>query len=125
MQNAKNAINWFDLPARDLDRAIKFYNTIFGIEMQKMPGGEITSAFFPMQPEGVGGAVTQGDGYQPSASEGPVIFLNGGDDLSPVLDRVEAAGGQIVQPKTSIGEHGYVAMFIDSEGNRVGLHSLG
>ncbi|SRR5690606_14067133 len=125
MKNATNAINWFDLPATDLDRAVKFYSTIFDIEMQRMEGPGTQSAFFPMQPEGVGGALTQGDGYTPSASAGAVVFLNGGDDLSRALDKVEAAGGQIVQPKTGIGEHGYVALFIDSEGNRVGLHSTG
>jgi predicted enzyme related to lactoylglutathione lyase len=123
MQNATNAINWFDLPATDLDRAVTFYSTIFGIEMQRMEGGEMQSAFFPMQPQGVGGALTQGDGYTPTASAGPVIYLNGGDDLGIVLDKIESAGGQIVQPKTSIGEHGYVALFIDCEGNREGTES--
>lgn len=125
MQNATNAVNWFDLPATDLARAVKFYNTIFDIEMHQMQVMNGHSAFFPMQPGGVGGAITQGEGYQPSASDGALVYLNGGDDLSLVLSRVEGAGGQIMLPKTSIGENGYIALFIDSEGNRVGLHSMG
>jgi predicted enzyme related to lactoylglutathione lyase len=53
-----------------------------------------------------------------------LIYLDAGEDLTPVLGRVEPAGGKVVVPKTSIGEHGAIAVFIDSEGNRVGLHSL-
>ena len=119
-----NALNWFEIPASDIERARKFYNKIFEIGLITMEGMEgFTMAMFPAE-DGVGGGVVQGEGYQPS-TEGSLIYLNAGDDLNDVLNRVEAAGGQVVLPKTSIGENGFMAYFIDSEGNRVGLHSMG
>lgn len=121
-----DALNWFEIPALDFGRAEKFYSTIFATELIPMEGIEsmdIQMAMFPAE-DGVGGGVVQGEGYVPSA-EGAVIYLNGGDDLNVVLGRVEAAGGQVVLPKTSIGKNGYMAFFIDTEGNKVGLHSMG
>lgn len=119
-----NALNWFEIPAVDVERAMNFYSTIFGVEMtsmKAMPG--MTMAMFPAD-EGVGGAVVQGEGYVPSA-EGTVVYLNGGEDLSLVLAKVQGAGGKVLLPKTDIGENGFVAFFKDSEGNKVGLHSMG
>ena len=119
-----NALNWFEIPAANYERARKFYETIFATELIPMEGMEgFQMGMFPAE-DGVGGGVIQGEGYVPSA-EGSVVYLNGGDDLSEVLSRVEGAGGQVVMPKTSIGENGFVAYFLDSEGNRVGLHSMG
>jgi len=120
----KNALNWFEIPAADIKRAAKFYGTIFDAELkieEAMPGFKM--AQLPYE-SGVGGAVLQGEGYAPRA-DGTLVYLNGGDDLSAVLDRVVAAGGQVVMPKTSIGENGFMAYFMDTEGNRVGLHSMG
>ena len=122
----KHAISWFDLPATDIERAVKFYNTILGAKMEAHPMMEgYVGAFFPcdMQ-EGVGGDIIQGEGYTPTDTGGTLIYLNAGDDLAPVLGRVEAAGGKVLMPKTSLGENGWMASFIDSEGNRVGLHSM-
>jgi predicted enzyme related to lactoylglutathione lyase len=122
----KHAISWFDLPARDIDRATKFYNAIFQINMVPEQGMDGMNAMFPYEPpHGIGGHITTSTFYTPSETAGPLIYLNAGEDLSPVLERVEAAGGKVLVPKTSIGEHGAIAVFIDSEGNRVGLHSLG
>jgi predicted enzyme related to lactoylglutathione lyase len=118
-----DALNWFEIPASDIERAKKFYNRIFEIELIPMEMGGGSMGMFPAE-DGVGGAVVQGEGYQPSA-EGSIVYLNGGEDLNNVLNRVETAGGQVVLPKTSIGENGFMAYFIDSEGNRVGLHSMG
>jgi predicted enzyme related to lactoylglutathione lyase len=119
-----NALNWFEIPATDFERAKKFYNTIFEFELVLM---EMSDGFpmgmFPAE-DGVSGAVIQGEGYTPSA-EGSVVYLNGGDDLNTVLNKVESAGGKIAMPKTDIGENGFVAYFIDTEGNKVGLHSMG
>ena len=89
--------------------------------MEAMPG--FTMAMFPAE-DGVGGAIIHGQGYAPSQA-GTVVYLNGGDNLSAVLDKVEGAGGQVVMPKTGIGENGFVAYFADTEGNKVGLHSMG
>ena len=120
-----NALNWFEIPASDFERAKKFYNTIFEFELQTdmAPGEGFEMGVFPVQ-EGVSGAIIQGEGYTPS-TEGSLVYLSAGDDLNDVLGRVEAAGGQVIMPKTSIGENGYVAYFRDSEGNRLGLHSMG
>ena len=121
-----NAINWFDLPATDIDRAVKFYNAILQVNMVAQDGMGGKTAFFPYDaPLAVGGAISTGDWYKPSETAGPLIYLNAGDDLTPVLERVEPAGGKVIVPKTSIGENGAIAVFIDSEGNRVGLHSNG
>lgn len=119
-----SAVNWFEIPVSDMNRALKFYNTIFGIKMSTMEAmSGYTMAMFPAE-EGVGGALLHGEGYAPS-KEGIVLYLNGGDDLSTVLNKVEGAGGQVVTPKTNIGENGFIAYFVDTEGNKVGLHSMG
>ena len=120
-----SAINWFDIPVTDIKRAVKFYSTILGAEVQMMDAGEdVSMAMLPMEGEGVGGALTQTEGYKPS-KDGTVVYLNGGADLSAALNRVEKAGGKVIVPKTDIGEHGFFAIFEDSEGNHVGLHSMG
>ena len=118
-----NAINWFEIPASNFDRAKNFYSSIFATEMatDTIMGNQM--AFFTTTDGGVGGAVCQGEAYKPSA-EGTVPYLNGGNDLAPVLDRVEAAGGKVVLPKTQISEEiGYMAIFFDTEGNKIALHS--
>ena len=120
-----SAINWFEIPVSDMERAIKFYNNIFGISMEvfEMTPG-FPMAMFPYESGSTtGGAIIQGEGYVPSV-EGSLVYLNGGEDLTAVINRVEAAGGSITMPKMSIGENGFIAMFSDSEGNKVGLHSM-
>jgi len=118
-----SAINWFEIPVSDMERAVKFYNAIFeiGMDVFEMTPG-FPMAMFPAE-DGTGGAIIQGEGYVPSV-EGSLVYLNGGEDLTAVINRVEAAGGSIIMPKMSIGENGFVAMFSDSEGNKVGLHSM-
>ena len=118
-----NALNWFEIPATDIGRATQFYNSVLATELQTMSDmpGDYVMAMFPAE-DGVSGAVIAGEGYTPSA-EGSVIYLNAGADLSDSLGRVEAAGGQIIQPKTDIGENGFIAYLLDTEGNKVGLHS--
>ena len=118
-----NAINWFELPANNFERAVKFYGKVIGSDLQPMDFPGMKMAFFPATDNGVGGAVTQGNGSDPNQN-GSLIYLNGGEDLDTPLSRVEAAGGKVIQPKTDIGENGFIAMFIDSEGNKVGLHSM-
>lgn len=118
-----NTLNWFEIPVSSMERATKFYGAIFDTTLRAdpaMPGYEM--AMFPSQ-GGVDGALVQGEGYNPSHS-GALVYLNGGDDLSHVLDRIEKAGGKILQPKTSIGGNGFMAYFEDTEGNKVGLHSM-
>ena len=121
----KNTINWFEIPVKDFDRGKKFYSTILGEEINEMPHPQLKYGMLPfdMKNGGVGGAIVQGEGYEPS-NKGSLIFLNGGDDLSKVLSKVEKAGGEILYPKTSIGQNGFMAHFLDTEGNKVALHSM-
>jgi len=119
-----NVINWFEIPANDINRAIKFYTKVLGGEMQPMEMMGIKMAFLPMDGEGVGGSLCQGKGYKPTP-DGSKIYLNGGDDLNVPLSRVEKAGGKVVMPKTKITDDiGYMAYFVDSEGNNMAFHSL-
>jgi predicted enzyme related to lactoylglutathione lyase len=123
----KNAISWFEIPATDLQRAQKFYETIFGISLIAMDLPNIKMRMFPIEdPMGIGGALCDSGGFhKPSSTDGPLIYLNANPDLQTVLDKVEKAGGKIVVPKTEISpEYGYMAVLIDTEGNRIALHSL-
>lgn len=123
----KNAINWFEIPAIDIERAQKFYEQIFDFEMQPLDVGDgLEMAMFPGDLEGVSGTIIKsGDWYQPSKTQGPLLYLNANPDLQVVLNRVEEAGGEISVPKRLINEeNGYMAVIIDSEGNRVALHSF-
>ncbi len=126
MNLVKNAINWFEIPVLDFDRAKKFYEQIFDFEMPVMEMGPVKMGvlLYEQQQDSVGGAICIGDGYQPSGASGPKIYLNGGNDLNVVLSRVEAAGGQVTIPKGLISEEiGYMAFFNDTEGNALALHS--
>lgn len=113
----------FEIPATDLPRAVDFYEAILGIHIEQMalPGMEM--GIFPYEGQLVTGVIIKGEGYTPSAT-GVTIYLNGGDNLQPILDKVEAHGGQIIVPKTAhADESGYFALFVDTEGNKLGLHS--
>ncbi|MCI5084261.1 MAG: VOC family protein [Saprospiraceae bacterium] len=118
-----NAINWFEIPAANFERAKSFYSKIMDAELPVETIMEYHMAFLPANDGGVGGAIVKGEGFEPS-EKGSRIYLNGGDDLNHVLNRVEGAGGKIVQPKVQISEEiGYMATFLDSEGNKIALHS--
>ena len=122
-----NAINWFEIPAADFDRAVKFYGTILQADLPISTMDGTQMGFLPGDAKSgdVSGAVCYGEWYQPS-EKGAFVYLNGGADLSDILSRVSDAGGNVVVPKTQITEEiGYFAMFMDTEGNRVGLHSPG
>jgi predicted enzyme related to lactoylglutathione lyase len=115
-------VSWFEIPAIDFNQAVHFYNHIFGIEMEQNITEVNSMAFFPVT-TGIGGAVIAGPGYIPSDT-GPLIYLNGGNDLNHVLNKVETCGGRIIMPKTLINKAaGYFAIFIDSQGNKLALHS--
>ncbi len=120
-----NAINWFEIPVTDFDRAKKFYEAIFDYQIPESMVGPTKMGFFlyDFKSGKIGGAICHGDGYTPS-QEGSLVYLNGDPDLQIILNRVENAGGKILQPKTRItAEVGCVAIFTDTEGNRVALHS--
>lgn len=120
----QNLISWFEIPAGDLSRAKKFYHTILGIEMNETEMFGMKMAFFPTDGSNVSGAIVQGEEYSPSVS-GTLVYLNGGSNLEAALAKVEGAGGKVIVPKTQISpEMGYFAMFLDTEGNRIALHSI-
>lgn len=121
---AGNAV-WFEIPTVDFERAITFYETVFELRLRREHiGGDL--AMFPGDPEAALGAlVSPQPGYAPSAT-GPAIYLNGGNDLQPILDRATKAGGKVIVAKTALPPGmGFFAHLQDSEGNRVGLHSMG
>jgi predicted enzyme related to lactoylglutathione lyase len=121
----KTAVAWFDIPVTDFKRAKKFYSTVLGAELTDypMPDDSLYSIFPYEQGQGIGGAIMKMDGFNPS-SDGVIVYLDGGEDLNIPLTRAEEAGAKVVLPKTSIGENGFMAHFIDLEGNRVALHSM-
>jgi len=125
MDTTTNALNWFEIPATDIQRSKKFYETIFDIEMTLMEMEGSKFAMFPFEP-GTGkasGAIAEGEYHKPS-SEGSFVYLNANPAMDNVLAKVEAAGGKIVQTKFSIGENGNIAYIMDTEGSVVGIHSM-
>ena len=122
-----NALNWFEIPVTDTARAKKFYETIFDIKMdtREMMGMEMT--FFPNDMQAntgkVSGSLVKGPMHKPSM-DGAVVYLNANPAIQSVIDKVEKAGGKITMPKTLINEQtGYMAFFVDTEGNRMALHA--
>ncbi len=122
MAKSANAVNWFEIPVNDLDKAKSFYEAILGIELQPSEMGPMKMAWFPMTPEGTGatGTLVKSAGYTPSHS-GSLVYLSV-DDLEATLGKIDANGGKTLMPKQSIGEFGWIAHFEDCEGNRVALH---
>ena len=123
--NAMNSfISIFEIPATDISRAIAFYQAILGVQIEKLDMPEMQMGIFPYEDQMVTGVIVKAEGYQPSAG-GVTIYLNGGDDLQTILDKVEENGGKVIMPKTPhADDSGYFALFHDSEGNRMGLHSI-
>lgn len=123
----KNAVSWFEIPTLDIDRAAKFYETVFSIKLVPLDLPNIKMRMFPVEDmeTGVGGALVKSDSFHvPSDSLGPLLYLNANPDVQNVLEKVEAAGGKILVPKTQISpEYGYMGVFKDTEGNRIAVHS--
>ncbi|TYP74188.1 VOC family protein [Aquimarina intermedia] len=121
--NMNSFISIVEIPATDISRAINFYKEILGIEIEKLSFPEMEMGLFLYQDQMVTGVIMKGEGYEPSAS-GVTIYLNGGDNLQTILDKVEKNGGKIIIPKSPhADEIGFFAIFHDSEGNKIGLHS--
>ena len=118
-----NPVNWFEIPTSDLNRAKGFYESVFDCQLSLQKMGPLQMAWFPMVEGGTGatGTLIKAESYTSSHSGTLVYFPVSNMDLT--LKKVTANGGKILNPKMSIGEHGFVAHFEDSEGNRVALHS--
>jgi predicted enzyme related to lactoylglutathione lyase len=123
-----SAISWFEIPSVDINRAQNFYEAVFNTKLINMDNPNVKMRTFPvadMMKDISGAVVFHPDFYTPSSSQGTLIYLNGNPDVQIILDRVEAAGGKIMVPKTQISpEYGCMAVFIDTEGNRIGLHNV-
>lgn len=121
MQN--NPVGWFEIYVKDMARATKFYQAVFEVKLEKLPAPDIEMWAFPMSRErsGAGGALVRMQGFEASGNSVLVYFTC--EDCAVEASRVKQAGGRIQKEKTSIGEYGFIALVIDSEGNMIGLHS--
>ncbi|MCK5401494.1 MAG: VOC family protein [Flavobacteriaceae bacterium] len=120
-----NMVGWFEIPVTNIERAKTFYDTVFGIRIQIQDFGGTLMGWFPFAEEklGASGSLIQNDAYRPSETKGVLIYFSS-EDVNNEISRVEDAGGKIVQPKTQISpDIGFMALFIDCEGNRIALHS--
>jgi uncharacterized protein len=125
--NYTDVISWFEIPSTDLDRATKFYETLFEVKLNVMDMPDIKMRMFPVSDmmNHISGAVVHSNFHKPSGTDGVLIYLNGNPDVQLILNKVEAAGGHIAVPKTTISpEYGDMAVIIDTEGNRIGLHNI-
>ena len=120
-----NIVNWFEIPVENFQRAKNFYQIIFSMEMGDALVMNMQMAFFPSENGNgkVGGALVKSEMHKPN-TEGVLVYLNANPDISAVLGRIEDEGGIIMMNKTSINEGaGFIAIFLDTEGNRIGLHA--
>jgi len=124
MPRQMNPVNWFEIPATDLERAIKFYESVLGIKLSKNEMGPLKMAWFPRADDamGAGGSLVKADGYAPSHG-GTLVYITVAD-INGTLAKINAKGGKTLLPRMAIGEYGFIAHFEDSEGNRVALHSV-
>jgi len=126
MSTPKHFISWFEIPVSDIQRAKTFYETIFEVTLVDMDLGDtFKMAVFPGDMESISGALIYNpEWYRPSNTHGPLVYLNGNPDLQVIQDRIDTAGGTVTIPKRQISpDHGYMAVFEDTEGNRIALHS--
>jgi len=116
--------NWFEIPVKDLDRAIKFYEKVFDVKLSPEEMGGMKMAMFPFTQNapGAAGTLVQGESYEPSHA-GTVVYFSV-EDIPETLRRINANGGKTLMPKTGIGQYGFIAQYEDTEGNRLALHSM-
>jgi uncharacterized protein len=125
MTDKENSLNWFEISVTNMDRAQKFYESIFGIKLEKQSMGEMEMASFPFDPMSgkASGGLTKSAMHKPGG-DGVKLYLNANPDLATPLSKVEKAGGKVTMPKTKISDDiGFMAFFTDTEGNSIGLHS--
>ena len=115
--------HWFEIPASNYDRAKRFYETIYQMDIETVEMGPYKMGIIPHND--VGCAIISGEGYKPPGPNGPIVYMDANPDLDIILNRIENAGGKIIKPKKAVSEdHEFMATFLDSEGNRMALHSL-
>lgn len=120
----RHVLGWFEIPVKDFERAKNFYETILGIEMQTESLDGTQMAFFPPFNGMPPGCLTNDEHLTSSDSKGPLLYLSAGTDLTELLDKVEPAGGKVLQGKKPVSpEYGFYALFLDTEGNKLGMVS--
>ncbi len=119
-----NPVCWFEIYVQDIERARHFYESVFDVKLEKLPGPAMEMWAFPMDMErwGAGGTLVKMDGV-PSGGSGTLVYFSC-EDCAIEESRVEKSGGRVERPKMAIGEYGFISLLIDSEGNRIGLHSI-
>ena len=124
MSPQRNPVGWFEIYVQDMKRAKAFYEATFDVKLQELPNPGIRMLAFPMKPElpGCGGSLVKYEGK--SSGDGGTLVYFGCKDCAVEASRVVANGGTIVKEKMSIGEHGYIVLARDSEGNMIGFHSM-
>jgi len=124
-EKVNHMISWFEISVADLERATKFYANIFALDLRREKIAGQDMAFFPHTKGSISGALLNRPDHRPTGSANSVnLYMNGGDDLSTVLNRVATAGGKVILPKTQIApDIGYMGIFEDTEGNHLSLYS--
>lgn len=126
-QPKNNAVGWFEIPTTNMDRAIKFYEAVFDLKLERNKVGDLDMAWFPWVEDGLGASgslIHDPEHYKPSTDGVAIYFTAHSGDLANELSRVEGAGGKVLQPKTLITEEiGHFGIFMDTEGNRLAIHS--
>jgi uncharacterized protein len=121
--NMKNIVSIIEIPTSDFSRAVAFYKTILNVAIEEINMEGTQMGVLPSDGKTVSVVLVKGIDYQPT-SEGTVVYFNAGDDLQPTLDKIEQNGGKVIVPKTQISpEIGFFSLFVDTEGNKLGLHS--
>ena len=115
---------WFDIPCKDLDRAIRFYSSVLGYEVQKQNHGDFSIGLLTHDHNDVGGCLAPADADSQPSEKGPLLYLNCEGRLDQAVSAAEGGGGKVLTPKHAIGPYGFRAIVLDSEGNRVALHSM-
>jgi uncharacterized protein len=124
----RNPVVWFEIYVHDMARAKRFYEAVLGVTLSRLelPDGDagLEMQAFPMSMEGGGasGSLVKVDGFTPSGN-GTLVYFEC-EDCDVEASRVEGAGGKVSRPKMSIGQYGFIALAVDTEGNTIGLHSI-
>lgn len=126
MRTLKNALSWFEIPATDIRRAKKFYEEVFDVQLQELIlNDQLKMQLFPVEEGTIGGSLVEHKDFYKPGHQGPLLYLNANPDVQVILDRIKKSDGKVLVPKTQISpDFGYMAVFEDSEGNRVALHSV-
>lgn len=120
----KNLVSIVEIPTVDFSRAVTFYQAILNASIEEIDMGGVQMGLFPSDGNVVSVALVKGGDYKPS-TDGAIVYLNAGDDLQITLNKIASNGGKVIVPKTIISpEIGYFAMFTDTEGNKLALHSI-